>query len=393
MLKMTLNETPRFVLEQCQELFFRQSFLYDYYTCPKMAYYHWVEESSTEAGGFLAATLGTAGHEVIFQMHEERNWQLDSAQLMDRFEAAFYKELNASSVAPELGKYNSIAEALAEKMPSYLDMLDGYQQHPHNHEFNSTMHEQAFVLEVSPVKPGERPYIFTGTIDQAGIYDDGTFALRDIKFRANDFRPSAYQFHLDIQMTIYAAALLAGNPACTACRPQYAVDPVTLERKLHYEGPCDQCKSLIGTPKWPRKFPAVCELIWMQDFKRYKEDKVKDKYIPDNTKPKIANPKGRGPKVYPKMLNPAWVNGPKAGDYKGPCYIKTYRDPARLKALMEDILVTCNGIRQAEFYRRPGSHCSFWCKYQESCTQNLKTKVEATQLSQAALFTSKDPFA
>lgn len=397
MLKMTIQETPHFVLEQCEQLFFRQSFLYDYSTCPKMAYYRWVEESQTADFAFMAGILGTAGHDVIFQIHEERRYDLDSSQLMDRFDAAFTKALAESREQPRIGaQYASVAEHMAAEMPEYLRLLDGYQQHPHNHEFNSTIHEQAFVLKVSPVKEGAEPYIFTGTMDQAGYYDDGTFALRDIKFRANDFRPSMRQFSLDMQMTIYAAALAAGDPACSACRPTYQIEPVSLTKKLVYNGPCENCAKLIGTAKWPKKFPEKCELVWMRDFKKYTEDKVKDKFVIDNSggvASKVPNPSGKGPKVFPRKLNPAWEKGPKAGDYYGPCFIHTYREPERLKVLMSDILCMCDAIRRGEFYRRPGDHCSFWCKYVETCTANIRVQADAATMQKSALFTTVDPFA
>lgn len=392
-LSLSVEGVSPFVLEQCEQMFFRQSFLYDFLTCGKMAYFGWIEESSTEDLGFFSAHLGTAGHEVIYNMHKERNFNLDFAQLMDRFDKAFTTALANDDVAPKIGvKYASIQEELAAKMPEYLNLLDGYQRHPINQRFHSTIHEQAFVLQVDSKRPGHAPYLFTGTIDQGGVYDDGTFVLRDIKFRDNQFKPGTAKLALDIQITIYAAAMLAGYPACRVCSPKYITDPITLERTLHYDGPCPACQALIGTKAWPRQCPERCEIVWLKDFERRTEDQH-DQFVINKDAPKIPNPAGGKGKIFPRnKLNPLWQTGYKKGDYKGQCFLTTYRQPSQLKVLMEDIILICDAIRRGEFYRRPGEHCSFWCKFRDACTSGIKAKLDDEKLREARAFTSADPF-
>lgn len=392
-LSLSIEEIPLPVLEQCSQLFFRQSFIADFLTCGKMAYFSWIEESDTEDFGFFSAHLGTAGHDVIYNMHRERNFNIDLASMMDRFDQAFRKALESSDRQPKLSpKYESINAELAAKMPEYLNLLDGYQKHPINQKFYSTIHEQSFVLQVDSKRPGVPPYLFTGTIDQGGVYDDGTFVLRDIKFRDNAFKPSGTKLALDIQITLYAAAMLAGYPACRVCSPKYVTDPITLERTLHYDGPCASCQALIGTKAWPRQCPERCEIIWMKDFTRYEKDQH-DQYIINKEAAKIPNPAGGRGKVYPRnKLNPEWQTGHKKGEYKGKCFLTTHRAPAQLKVLMEDIVRVCDAIRRGEFYRRPGEHCSFWCKFQEACSSGIRAKVDDEKLRESRAFTSADPF-
>lgn len=386
---------PR-VVEQCQEIFFRQSMIKDYMSCPHMSLYRWVLNIE-ESQPFLSAIFGTAGHHVIYKMHSERNYNMGYTEMMELFHEGFNAELDKCKTYPSFSKnFENIQEARDAKTAEYLKYLLGYQFHPRNHSFNSTIHEQPFVLSIpsaaSPSNPSGAPYLFTGTIDQAGFYDDGTFSLRDLKFRANNFRPSFTELQLDIQFTIYNAAMAYGNPACNKCRPTYEMDDFQQWSKLVYHGPCEACTALIGTPKWPRKFVELNELIWMLDFEVYSEDKCKTKFIPDNTKPKIPNPSGKGVKVYPKMLNPVWESSPKKGDYHGPGFLRTVRAKSDLDILMSDILHTCDQIRSGIFFRRPGSTCNFWCKYREQCLGGIELEKKEADLAAVRTYGTEDPW-
>jgi hypothetical protein len=179
------------VLEDIKKIIFRQSFLKDYLTCPQMALYRWVIEVE-ESAPWMAGLLGTAGHHVIFTMHTERRWDYSHHEISEIFQDAFYVELRKCEVPPNVGQdYNSIDEQLAAVSPQYVEWLYNYQRLETNQQFYSTIHEQSFVLELrDQADPDAPPYYFTGQIDQAGLYENGDFVLRDIKFRDNNFRPS-----------------------------------------------------------------------------------------------------------------------------------------------------------------------------------------------------------
>ena len=188
-------------------------------------------------------------------------------------------------------------------------------------------------------------FVFTGTIDQVGYYGDGTLAVRDFKFRDKAFRPSKAELDLDIQLTLYAAAIKYGVPACDNCKPRYVqhtdYDPETLAAtvfpKLAYGGPCAACTAKIGTAVWPRRFVERCELVWMRDFAKYKKSGQ------------------AGTKSY------------KTGDYKGPCILKTWRSIEDIEVLMGDIVRICDSFRRGNFHRNPGEHCAMWCRHVDLC--------------------------
>lgn len=413
------NEITPHILQQCYELYFRQSLLKDYLGCPHRTLYRWIagfaEESIT-----MAAYLGTAGHKVIFDWHTQRRNDADQNWIMETFEAAFWEELNIRQLQPHVrAGCDSIREQLHEDMPFYVEVLVQYMKNKRNLEFHSMLHEQSFVLVVEhPVvkkfredtanyqtdsnpHPADNvpaqltdlaaqypPYLFTGMLDQAGYYDDGTFVLRDIKFRDNVFRPSRQELSLDTQLTLYSAALKWGYPACNKCKPFYEQDQFSQARVLKYNGPCDACKAKIATPQWPLRYPERCELIWMYDFETYKKDQH-TKEIPDRDAPKVVGPKGR--KVMASKINPDWVKGYKKGDPKGYGILNSYRTPASLDVLLGDILRICDDIRAGRFYRRPSSQCN-WCPHQEACQTSLKIQIDQIDYAKVSTFGTEDPF-
>lgn len=378
------------VIQQCNELFFRQSMIKDILTCPQMALYSWVLNIE-ESEPWMAAILGTAGHEVIRHMHENSEFDLGYLELLELFNEYFDEEVEKLSKLPKLAAgCESLEEERDSKSNKYIELLEGYQVNEKNRDFRSTINEQRFALVIDNPADADHPFIFTGQIDQAGFYDDGTFALRDIKFRDNAFRPSRVEFDIDIQMTIYACALRFGNPACEKCKPRYEEDAFGLNKKLVYDGPCEECRKKGGTHRWPRKFAERCELIWMRDFETYKKDQYQ-KVIVDKNLPKVKSEHSNR-KVYQKVTNPKWVDGYKKGDMKGPGFIRTYRTPTQINVMMSDVLRICNKIRSGEFWRNPGNHCNFWCKFQEHCRKGLELQVEEADVSAAADFFTEDPF-
>lgn len=391
------------IIQQCQQLFFRQSFIKDYLTCPKMALYRWVINMQSTPPMF-AAILGTAGHAVIRHMHETRIFCLSKIDLSTLFTQFFQEEIEVlKSKAPPTGEsplpavpagHANLDMAMYAVMPDYLAMLDGYQKHDRNRDFHTLLVEQAFVLVIPGVQDPRTgitppPYLFSGTIDQAGIYGDGTYTERDIKFRDSAFRPSRDEFDLDIQQTIYAAALAYGVPACGTCRPKYVQrDVFDLDPQLTYLGPCEVCKAKIGTPAWPQNFPTKCELVWMRDFNTYESNEYAE-FVTDRSANKVINPK-TGHLIMPRVPNPRFASGYKIGDQRGPGFIPTYRPPASLDILMSDVLAICDQIRAGVFYRLPGKHCNFWCGFTDQCVKGVETVAEAANLTQIGSY--EEPF-
>jgi len=361
-----LNYSPA-IADLCGNLYFRQSMLQDYRKCPMMFLYRWVighEEEDT----FFAAVMGTAGHRVIQHMHESRNFAITYVDIMQLFLREFDTACRDSKIPPRLSaKYPTLRAQAQAVCPEYCTMLLGYQRHKDNQTFHATILEQSFVLELKD--EFSRTFYFTGTIDQAGYYDDGVFALRDIKFRINDFRPGPTAAKLDLQLTLYGFAVHKGVPSCSECRPKYSD-----EGELVYAGPCSVCQSLIGTSKWPMLIPQKTVLIWMRDYMPRQKDQY-TKYVDDPAGGKEMNPDtGRMRKK--QVINDKWIHGYKKGEQAGPGHIVTDRPWAFLQARSADILRLAGMIRDGRFYRNEGEHCEYWCKHREPCLGMLETEVQ-----------------
>lgn len=390
------------VSDIASKLPFRQSLIKDYMTCPQMAMYRWIyrfEEEDT----FFSAVMGSAGHKVLYDMHSDRiilqrkrgSSAPEPPSFMDtlsQFNKAFEEQLEKEKVLPKVAaKFDTLLEQRDAMSEPYVEMIRGYMVNVTNQQFNSTLHEQSFVLEMGTEDAAgnrltDHPILFTGTIDQAGYYNDGTFVNRDIKFRADNFRPTKIELDLDPQMSVYSYALRFGNPSCSACAPKYNHDT----QDIKYDGPCATCRAKIGTTAWPMQYPERCELIWMRDFLRRKKDQYA-KYKIDKTV-KIKNPR-TGRMVYEKVISDAWLDGYKEGDFCGPGVIVTQRGPAFLNVMMSDITRICLNIREGIFYRKAGDHCNFWCKHKETCLRSLELEMDDVTLEDAvASYATIDPF-
>lgn len=387
------------LVQQCQHLFFRQSFLKDYLTCPQMALYRWVINLASTPP-FFAAVCGTAGHAVIETMHRQQTFSLSSLSILDLFTTAFREELQKLEILPEVpAGHDSLELAMAARANDYVEMLVGYQSNDRNRQFHALMVEQLFTLEIpnpniNPLTNEPYPnYLFTGMIDQAGVYHDGLYVIRDIKFREDPFRPTRVEFNLDIQMTTYAAAVAYGNPACGNCRPRYEkADIFDLSPRLVYKGPCPACRLKIGTPQWPRRFAERCEMIWMRDFAKYEKNQY-SMYIDDKTLPKVLNPITKKFNIA-QRINPNYLKGYKIGDQRGEGFIRTYREKGMLDVLMSDLLRICDQIQQGVFYRLPGKHCNQWCGYTEQCFGGAELQAAEANLVQlaATMCGGEEPF-
>lgn len=359
------NYSPA-IIEVCENLYYRQSMINDYLTCPNLMLYKWII-GHTEDDTFFAAILGTAGHSVIEEIHLTKRFETSYMDMLTIFIAQVQVALASSEVPPRIAaKYATISAQCNAVAPEYVQMIQGYCEDPENQKFHCTVIEQKFALEIKD--EFGRTFIFTGTIDQGGFYGDGSFALRDIKFRADAFRPGKFQIALDLQLSLYAYALRYGNPCCEVCKPAYAMDGT-----LTYTGPCDTCKAKIGTSAWPRLVAERTELIWMRDYTKRGKDEYAKFDTSDTEKEYNPVTKRMNKK---KVLNEKWVHGYKKGDRKGPGRILTERSEAFLQVHIADILRVCGMIRDGRFYRKSGPHCNMWCKFREPCMQMVEQDVE-----------------
>lgn len=388
---MEINGINEQIVKQCSQLYFRQSMLNDFLLCPQMAMYRWVLDME-ESEPFYAAILGTAGHEVVYEMHVRKKLDSTFGELLQDFTRCYNTEMEKQSTNPPIrAGCDSIEEMFEESASEYIQMLQGYQEHERNHDFRSTMHEQSFVLEIQdPMFPDKKPYLFVGQIDQGGVYGDGLRSIRDMKFRAQEFKPSRVEFMLNMQMTIYSAAVKWGNPVCPECKPCYVDDPFGINKELVYNGPCEDCLAMVGTPRWPRELPDVVELVWMRDFIRRPKDQYA-KMIKDKSLPKVKSTKSNK-MIIAERISDKWLEGGKKGDYMGKCFIPAKRTPEQVQIYMSDVIRICRQIHRGDFWRNPGSHCEFWCKHTDQCTDGLELQVEEAQLHNIKSYSSEDPF-
>lgn len=373
------------ILQMCRNLYYRQSMLKDYLSCPQMMLYKWIighEEEDT----FMAALLGTAGHAVIENMHAEKsvkNFAYTTIDMQTLFVKCAMDALKSSAVPPRISaKFKTITAQMNSVAPEYVQMLQGYAHDKRNQEFYATVCEQLFALAV---EFEGHLYLFTGTIDQAGYYQDGAFALRDIKFRANDFKPGPTELNLDMQLSMYAYALKHGVPACPNCKPRYSE-----EGELTYTGPCESCHAKIGTAAWPNLIAERSELIWMRDYAPRKRDEY-TKWLTSDTEFEINPSTGRRRKK--RVINDAWVHGYKQGDPSGKAIHASIKSVSFLNVRMADILRVAKLIKDGHFYRKEGSHCNFWCKFRQPCIDMLETQVQELDISDIeSRVATVDPF-
>ena len=378
-----------------EQIFFRQSFIQDYLMCPWMATNRWLGNGADQHT-YMAAVMGTAGHEVIYRIHLERRRDVDRQWLIDAFELAFHNALKREpDKKPSPSKaYETIFDKFQTEQTYYVDLLQNYQAHPTNRSFHTTMHEQQFVLSIGNPDAEKAPYIIYGTIDQAGFDEKGAFILRDIKFRDNATRYSRRELDLNIQMTTYAAALRFGRPACDNCKPRYlnqmSDDNIGyVDRQLVYNGPCEECTKKIRTRAWPLMYPERCEMIWMFDFEKRTKDEF-DRFVINKDLPKVKSPTTNR-MVYQQVENPEWEKGAKKGDMKGQGFLPTFRSPSKIQVFMEDILRVCDQVRAGVSYRLPSKACN-WCTQYNACQNALRVDQKVQEQKDAAMYSASDPF-
>lgn len=379
------------------KLIIRQSLINDIITCPYMAYHRWVVNKSigkadTDGTGnvniesandnfqdpqqtFMAAVLGTAGHAVIETMHHRKKFDFNYLELLDLFTDAFQEAQKQQNATIRMKRDISVEDDFDEKSDEYIEMLEGYQSyHKHNRDqIHPVSSEQQFVFEYPY---NNQTYLFNGSIDHFLYYISGELSgvgtIRDIKFKDRSFMPSFIERALNLQFTVYAYAFKYGTPCCKYCSPYYSAvsnDDFVVDEEtgalnfadsvdVVYNGPCDNCKQLIGTPAWPNQFIQRCELVWMRDFQKRKRKHGKHK----------------------------------AGDYFGKGVYVINRSPKTLETYMAEVIKLVESFCTGLDYRRPGTHCYMWCNYNDVCLRNLNMIDAVPQIASATYQTSAPNF-
>lgn len=437
-----LTPLPSFLTSLTTHLHFRQSLINDYLLCPQMSLYRWLLQTSSQPS-FFSALLGTAGHAVISEVHATNSFSLSADTLSKLFRHACKAELakivESSTSAnptqlPQISvRFQTHEEQIHRLSPEYVQLLSEYFADKRNQSFHPVINESSFVLELPgnilelsqdrPAFVPAPPFLFTGLIDQGGYYDNGDFAIRDIKFREMAFKPDGFKLNFNKQLTLYTTGVRYGVPSCGVCKPtayqpdEYLLDDFAFEKPsspqspgaakessrtgtpasrsesgispVTYNGPCATCRAKIGTNLWPNILPARSELIWMRDYKVYQKDQH-TKFIKHPTE-KAINPK-TGRHVKKDIVNPKYLEGYKAGSHRGPAILSTSRNPDQLAAFMAEMRLICQSIRDGIFYRREGDHCVSWCRYRDACLGRVELQMgpSLTQLNEGAATGSGD---
>lgn len=363
------------------DLIIRQSLINDIITCPYMAYNRWILNKSigkadTDGTGninigrsndnledvqqtFMASVLGTAGHSVIEEMHRRKKFNFCYIDLLELFTTAFQEAQKQQNAMIKMKRDITVEDDFDEKADEYIEMLEGYQAyHKNNLNIIEPMSsEQQFVFKY---EYNGNTYLFNGSIDHFLYYVSGelsgTGTIRDIKFKERSFMPSFIERALNLQFTIYSYAFKYGVPCCKFCSPYYSIasnDDFTIDEdtgdlkfqdstEIVYNGPCDNCRQLIGTPVWPNQFIQRCELVWMRDFNKRKRKHGRHK----------------------------------AGEYFGQGVYVINRSPSTLNAYMAEVIKLVESFCMGLNYRRPGSHCYMFCNYNDICLKMLNIQEQ-----------------
>lgn len=363
------------------DLIIRQSLINDIITCPYMAYNRWtlnksIGKADTDGTGninigrsndnledvqqtFMASVLGTAGHSVIEEMHRRKKFNFCYIDLHELFTTAFQEAQKQQNAMIKMKRDITVEDDFDEKADEYIEMLEGYQAyHKNNLNIIEPMSsEQQFVFKY---EYNGNTYLFNGSIDHFLYYVSGelsgTGTIRDIKFKERSFMPSFIERALNLQFTIYSYAFKYGVPCCKFCSPYYSIasnDDFTIDEdtgdlkfqdstEIVYNGPCDNCRQLIGTPVWPNQFIQRCELVWMRDFNKRKRKHGRHK----------------------------------AGEYFGQGVYVINRSPSTLNAYMAEVIKLVESFCMGLNYRRPGSHCYMFCNYNDICLKMLNIQEQ-----------------
>jgi len=173
----------------------RQSSLKTYLFCPRSYQLRFLEDTPPQFRN-SKALFGSAIHELIRQMHAG-DWEMDIAgAYLQVFEDLEHGEEGEIPIRwKEEAKERAVFEEEA------LVILTGYREKSYNRDAEVLLAEAPFTLAVGK-------QVFTGTVDQVRKNPDGTIELVD--FKTSRFAVSQSFLDVDVQMSLYAAALWRG---------------------------------------------------------------------------------------------------------------------------------------------------------------------------------------
>ena len=173
----------------------RQSSLKAYLFCPR-SYQLRFREDTPPAFRNPKALFGSAIHELIRRMHADE-WEMD---LLEAYRQTFEMlEQGENAKIPIRWQNEAKERALLEE--EAVAMLTAYREKSYNRETEVLLAEAPFTLSVGK-------QVFTGTVDQVRRNPDGTIELVD--FKTSRFAVSQAFLDVDVQMSLYAAALWRG---------------------------------------------------------------------------------------------------------------------------------------------------------------------------------------
>ena len=173
----------------------RQSSLKAYLFCPRSYQLRFLEDTPP-AFRNPKALFGSAIHELIRRMHADE-WEMD---LLEAYRQTFEMlEQGENAKIPIRWQNEAKERALLEE--EAVAMLTAYREKSYNRETEVLLAEAPFTLSVGK-------QVFTGTVDQVRRNPDGTIELVD--FKTSRFAVSQAFLDVDVQMSLYAAALWRG---------------------------------------------------------------------------------------------------------------------------------------------------------------------------------------
>ena len=173
----------------------RQSSLKTYLFCPRSYQLCFLEDTPPQFRN-SKALFGSAIHELIRQMHAG-DWEMDIVgAYLQVFEDLEHGEEGEIPI-----RWKGEAKERAQFEEEAVAMLTGYREKAYNREAEILLAEAPFTLAVGK-------QVFTGTVDQVRRNPDGTIELVD--FKTSRFAVSQAFLDVDVQMSLYAAALWRG---------------------------------------------------------------------------------------------------------------------------------------------------------------------------------------
>ena len=173
----------------------RQSSLKTYLFCPRSYQLRFIEDT-LPAFRNPKALFGSAIHELIRRMHAGE-WEMDIADAyLQVFEDLEHGEEGKIPI-----RWKEEAKERAQFEEEVMAMLTGYRTKFYNRDAEVLLSEAPFTLAVGK-------QVFTGTVDQVRKNPDGTIELVD--FKTSRFAVNQAFLDVDVQMSLYAAALWRG---------------------------------------------------------------------------------------------------------------------------------------------------------------------------------------